>query len=60
MDKVVDFLMTRLILLAEKVCSSCSFLQDEPNARQDIVEQNVGAPIRFSNEDKYVEGELFN
>lgn len=56
----MDFLMTRLILLAEKVCSSCSFLQDEPNARQDIVEQNVGAPIRFSNEDKYVEGELFN
>ena len=51
---VVDFIMTRLFKLAEYVCGKCSLSPSEHATPQEI------APtIRFSSEDKMVEGELF-
>ena len=56
-DKVIDHAMTKLFQLAEYICGRRPLNHDEPAA-------SVSAPaepsIRFSNEDKLVEGELFN
>lgn len=54
MDKTIDFVMTKLFQLAEYVCSKCSSVVDKP-----AVSQEVAQTIRFTNEDKMVEGELF-
>ena len=54
MDKVIDIAMTKLFQLAEYVCTRCSSTTDEPATTQEIV-----PTIRFTNEDKMVEGELF-
>ena len=54
MEKMVDWIMTGLFQMAEYVCGRCSFLVDEP-----ATPQEVAPTIRFSNEDKMVEGELF-
>ena len=54
MERIVDLIMTRLFQLAEYVCGRCSFLVDEPATPQEVVPK-----IRFSNEDKMVEGDLF-
>ena len=54
MDRVVDLAMTKLFQLAEYVCSRCSSEADEPAASHE-----VAPTIRFTNEDKMVEGELF-
>ena len=54
MDKMIDIAMTRLFQLAEYVCSKCSSVLNEP-----AVSQEVAPTIRFTNEDKMVEGELF-
>ena len=54
--KLVDFLMTRLFLLAEYVCSRCSLDKSEPAAPQS---QLIVPTIRFSDADRMVEGELF-
>ena len=54
MERAVDLIMTRLFQLAEYVCGRYSFLMDEP-----ATPQKVAPKIRFSNEDKMVEGELF-
>ena len=55
MDKVIDLAMTKLFQLAEYVCSRCSSVMDEPAAKQEVV-----PTIRFTNEDKMVEGDLFS
>lgn len=55
MDKVIDLAMSKLFQLAEYVCSRCSFLVGEPAAKQEVV-----PTIRFTNEDKMVEGDLFS
>ena len=55
-DKLIDLGMTKLFQLAEYVCSRCSLDKGEPAAPQS---QPVTPTIRFSNEDKMVEGELF-
>ena len=56
-DMLIDLGMTKLFQLAEYVCSRCSLDKGEPAATQP---QQVFTTIRFSNEDKIVEGELFN
>ena len=55
MDKLIDLGMTKLFQLAEYVCGKCSLEKDEPATTQP---QQVVPTIRFSNEDKMVEGEL--
>ena len=55
MDMVIDIVMTKLFQLAEYICSKCSSVVDEP-----AVSQEVAPTIRFTNEDKMVEGELYN
>ena len=54
MERLIDLAMTKLFQLAENVCNKCSFIIDESAAHQE-----VAPTIRFSNEDKMVEGELF-
>lgn len=56
--KLVDFLMTRLFLLAEYVCSKTGVAQvkAEPAAPPS---QTLTPTIRFSDADRMVEGELF-
>ena len=55
MERIVDWMMTSLFQMAEYVCGKCSFLMNEP-----VTPQKVAPKIRFSNEDKMVEGELFD
>ena len=55
--KLVDFIMTRLFKLAEYVCGRYSLSPSEPAA---ATPQEARTTIRFSNEDKVVEGELFS
>lgn len=59
MDRVVDLAMTKLFQLAEYVCSRCSSEADEPAAQHEMVKQTTVPTIRFSSDEKYVEGELF-
>lgn len=54
MEMVVDWIMTNLFQLAENICGRCSFQVDEP-----ATPQKVTPTIRFTNEDRMVEGELF-
>ena len=55
MNRVIDLVMTKLFQLAEYVCNRCSFLVGEPAASHE-----VAPTIRFTNEDKMVEGDLFS
>jgi len=55
MEKLVDLMMTKLFQLAENVCGKCSSIKEEPAAPQKAI-----STIRFSNEDKMVEGNLFS
>ena len=57
MDKVIDLAMTKLFQLAKYICSKCSSVADEPAAA--TATQDIVPTIRFSNENKMVEGELF-
>ena len=56
MDKLIDLGMTKLFQLAEYVCSKYTFDKCEPAVPQS---QQAVPTIRFSNEDKMVEGDLF-
>ena len=56
MDRLIDLGMTKLFQLAEYVCRRCSLEKGEPAEPQP---QTVAPTIRFSNEDKMVDGELF-
>ena len=56
MDKLIDLGMTKLFQLAEYVCNKLSLDKSEPAAPQT---KAIVPTIRFSNEDKMVEGELF-
>ena len=56
MEKIVDLTMTRLFQLAEYVCCKCLLDKGEHTTSQ----SRPAAPtIRFSNDDKMVEGDLF-
>ena len=55
-DKVIDRAMTKLFQLAEHICGRCTIKHDEPTTS---VSHPAEPSIRFSNEDKMVEGELF-
>ena len=64
MEKVVDYIMTRLFQLAEYILSKYSLVEDE--AATPPSSPVVPTTIRFSNEDRatlnkieVVEGELF-
>lgn len=56
MDKLIDLGMTKLFQLAEYVCSKYTFDKCEPAVPQS---QQAVPTIRFSYEDKMVEGDLF-
>ena len=55
MNRVIDLVMTKLFQLAEYVCSRYSSILDESAASHE-----VAPTIRFTNEDKMVEGDLFS
>ena len=55
-DALIDVAMTRLFQLAEYVCNQCSLDKGKPAATQS---QSKVPTIRFSIEDRMVEGELF-
>ena len=57
MERMIDIAMTKLFQLAEFVCRRCSSAEDEPAAT--AKSENIIPTIRFSNEDKMVEGEMF-
>ena len=57
MDKLTDLGMTKLFQLAEYVCSKIMPAKSEPASTQS---QPLTPTIRFSNEDKMVEGDLFS
>ena len=56
MDALIDIAMTHLFQLAEFVCNRCSLDKGKPAATES---QSKVPTIRFSNEDKMVEGNLF-
>ena len=57
MEKIVDLTMTRLFLMAEYVLAHYTLTSSTPTAP--TTSQPIVPTIRFSNEDKMVEGELF-
>ena len=60
LDMMVDLIMTRLFQLAEYVCNRFSSKTDEPTAPVPPASPSEEVPpIRFSHEDRMVEGELF-
>lgn len=64
MDVLIDLSMTKLFLLAEYVCDKSSFvcgrkMRPQPQASRSIPSKDIVPTIRFTNEDKMVEGELF-
>ena len=59
MDKLIDLGMTKLFQLAEYVCNKTGVVQMEAVPATQQQQQEVALTLRFSNEDKMVEGELF-
>ena len=62
MDALIDRTMTKLFLLAEYVCNITSFdyvRKIRPQTVEPIPSKTTVPTIRFSNEDRLVEGELF-
>lgn len=62
MDVLIDLTMTKLFLLAEYVCDNTSTVcgrKLRPQTVESIPSKDIVSTIRFSNEDKMVEGELF-
>lgn len=69
MDKLIDLGMTKLFQLAEYVCfwvdrvlpkDDCAFVSNKTNVPSSpALQQEFTSSIQFSNEDKYVEGDLF-
>ena len=56
MEKIVELTMSRLFQLAEFVLSKCDHSGVQPTMD---TAQKIVPTIRFSNEDKMKEGELF-
>lgn len=56
MEKLINLSMDKLFQLFEYVYQKSSFLAEEPAVPQP---KPVAPPIRFSNDEKLVEGELF-
>ena len=56
LDTLIETAMDKLFLLFEYVYQKSSFLAEEPAVPQP---KPVVPPIRFSNDEKLVEGELF-
>ena len=59
MDKLIDLGMTKLFQLAEYVCSKTGIVQVESKPASQQPQQDVTPTIRFSNEDRMIEGDLF-
>ena len=62
MDVLTDMLMTKLFLLAEYVYTKTSLPGGrtmQPQTAEPLPTNDLASPIRFSNEDKMVEGDLF-
>ena len=62
MDVLIDLMMTKLFLLAEYVCDKTSLAcgrKLRPQTIDPIPSKDIVPTIRFSNEDRIVEGELF-
>lgn len=59
MDNLIDLGMTRLFQLAEYVCSRCGFEESESIEPKAEKVESKGPTIRFSKEEKMVEGDLF-
>ena len=63
MDALIDQSMTKLFLLAEYVCNKTSFVcgrKMRPQTVESIPSNDIVPTIRFSNEDRMIEGELFD
>lgn len=72
-DALIDVAMTKLFLLAEKVCCMTSFtcggeslfgqtphnVEQQTRTVDSISTKDIMPTIRFSNEDRMVEGNLF-
>ena len=62
MDVLIDLSMNKLFLLAEYVCDKTSFVcgrELRPQTVEPVPSKDIVPTIRFSNEDRMVEGELF-
>ena len=59
MNKIVDRFLTNLFGLAEKVANKFEHSSEVPTVKCDIPRDTPKPHIRFSNDDKMVEGELW-
>ena len=59
MNKIIDRFLTNLFGLAEKVSNKFDHISEVPTVKCDIPHDIPKPRIRFSNDDKMVEGELF-
>ena len=59
MDMLTDVTMTRLFLLAEYVCIKTACVYPCNKRTKPAPKQEIAPTIRFSDQDRMVEGELF-
>lgn len=59
MERLIDKFLTSLLLMAERITGKCPSPADEQTTYDPIVPEDPTPTIRFSHEDRMVEGDLF-
>lgn len=59
MERLIDKFLTSLLLMAERITGKCPSPADEQTTYEPKVPEDPTPTIRFSHEDRMVEGDLF-
>ena len=59
MERLIDKFLTSLLLMAERITGKCPSPADEPTTYEPKASEDPTPTIRFSHEDRMVEGDLF-
>ena len=59
MERLIDKFLTSLLMMAERITDKCPSPADEPTTYEPTVPKDPTPTIRFSHEDRMVEGDLF-
>lgn len=59
MERLIDKFLTSLLMMAERITGKCPSLADGPASIESTPHEDPTPTIRFSHEDRMVEGDLF-
>ena len=59
MERLIDKFLTSLLMMAERITGKYPSPADEPTTYEPTVPEDPTPTIRFSHEDRMVEGDLF-